>query len=168
MIGLSILALAASLDDPCALLSRADIKRAFGWSVGAGVRKEFHLPAAGADGSLCTYEGESGSVVVTIGHAGRGLPNNDATNGLAPVRSADQVRGLGLPTDIGPSQVVVHYRGHDYGISVQFADANFADDATLRQLARAMIRRLKPPAAVRTHALSPLSHSVPPLLRIEC
>jgi|GEM_PF-5950980 len=153
MIGLGILALAAALDDPCALLSRADIKRVFGWSVGAGVRKEFHLPAAGADGSLCTYDGEGGSVVVTIGHEGRGLPNNDATNGLAPVRSADQVKGLGLPTDIGPSEVVVHYRGHDYGISVQFADANFADETALRQLARAMIRRLKPPANGPAHPL---------------
>ena len=136
--------LATAIDDPCALLSRTDIRNVFAWNVGAGVRKDYRLPAAGAYGSLCTYDSRDGSVVVTIGHGGAGLPNNDATNGLAPIREGDSIKGLGLPTDIGPSQAVVHYRSHDYGISVQFTDANFADASDLRKLARAMIRRLRP------------------------
>lgn len=148
MLGL-IFTLAVALNDPCALLSRTDIASVFGWHVDPGVRKTFHLPAAGANGELCSYDGRSGSVVVTIGHAGAGLPNNDATNGLAPIRGADEVKGLGLPTDIGPSQVVVHFKAHDYGVSVQFSDANFADRTDLERLARAMIRRLKPSA--RSH-----------------
>ncbi len=148
-----ILLLASALDDPCALLSRADIRNVFAWNVAAGVRREYRLPAANAYGSLCTYDSRDGSVVVTIGHGGSGLPNNDATNGLAPIRDADQVKGLGLPTDIGPSQAVVHFKSHDYGVSVQFADANFADSTDLRKLARAMIRRLAPgrTAAARSH-----------------
>jgi len=151
---LAVLALAAAIDieNPCALLRRQDIHATFGWNVGVGVRKSYHLPAANASGELCTYDSRDGSVVVTIGHGGAGLPNNDATNGLAPIREADAVKGLGLPTDIGPSQVVVHYESHDYGISVQFSDANFADRTDLKRLARAMIRRLSPRAAARTSA----------------
>ncbi len=82
-----------------------------------------------------------------------GLPNNDATNGLAPIREADAVKGLGLPTDIGPSQVIVHYKSHDYGISVQFADPNFADTTDLKKLARALIRRLSPRTVARPNAV---------------
>lgn len=145
-----IFLLASAIDDPCALVSRADIRSVFAWNVGAGVRKEFRLPAANAAGSLCAYDSRDGSLVVTIGHAGAGLPNNDATNGLAPIREADEVKGLGLPVDIGPSQAVVHYKSHDYGISVQFSDANFSDSTDLRKLARAMIRRLTPPRSAAT------------------
>lgn len=148
-----ILALAAAIDieNPCALLARQDIRDAFGWNVSTGVRKSYRLPATNAYGELCTYDSRDGSIVVTIGHGGAGLPNNDATNGLAPIRVADEVKGLGLPTDIGPGQVVVHYKSHDYGISVQFSDANFADKTDLKKLARAMIRRLAPNAATHRH-----------------
>lgn len=103
------------------------MRNVFAWDVAAGVRKEYRLPAANAYGSLYTYDSRDGSVVVTMGHGGSGLPNNDATNGLAPIRDAEPVKGLGLPTGIGPSDAVVHFKSHDYGISVQFADANFAD-----------------------------------------
>lgn len=145
-----MLLLGSVLDDPCAVLTRADIRTVFAWSVGAGVRKEFHLPAANASGSLCTYDSRDGSVVVTIGYGGNGLPNNEATNGLAPLREGDETKVLGLRTDIGPSQAVVHYKSHDYGISVQFNDASFADSSDLTKLASAMIRRLQPNARGRT------------------
>lgn len=144
-----LLLLASAIDDPCALLTRTDIHEVFAWNVDPGVRKEFHLPAANANGALCTYDSRDGSVVVTIGHGGAGLPNNDATDGLAPIREGDEVKGLGLPTDIGPSQAVVHYKSHDYGISVQFSDANFADSSDLKKLASAMIRRLQPTVPAR-------------------
>lgn len=144
-----MLLLASALDDPCALLTRADIRNVFAWNVGAGVRKAFHLPAANANGTLCTYDSRDGSVVVTIGQGGAGLPNNDATSGLAPIREGDEVKGLGLPTDIGPSQAVVHFKSHDYGISVQFSDANFADSSDLKKLASVMIRRLRPVEQMR-------------------
>jgi hypothetical protein len=144
MFGFSALLLAAAVDNPCALVVRADINKVYGWrQIKPGVRKSYHLPAADAYGELCTYDSLDGSLVVTIGQDGAGLPNNDATNGLAPVRGADSIKVAGLPTDIGPDQVVVHYRGHDYGVSVQFVDAQFSNEQALKDLAKMMIARLR-------------------------
>ena len=141
MLALTAAVLASALDNPCALLTPGDIERVIGWTVTRGVAKTYSLP--GTSGTLCTFDGRDGSVVVTVTARGGGLPVNGATNGLSIGRATSSAKGLPIDTEIGPDEVLVHYRRHDYGITVQSVNAQFSDEIQLRQLATALIARLQ-------------------------
>jgi hypothetical protein len=147
-----LLALVTGVTNPCSLLDVGDIARVLGWTVVSGGIRSYHLPSGA--GKMCTFEGRDGTVIVTIPSKGTGLPVNDLTTDLGTLRTPlHDAYGLGDPVELGPGAAIVHARGgHDYGITVQPIDAQFADETQMRALATALVMHLPHRHAAAPHA----------------
>jgi hypothetical protein len=147
MIAAVLAALATSATDPCSLLEAGDILRVLGWTVVPAGARSYELPGGG--GKMCTFDGRDGTVIVTIPSKGTGLPDADTTSDLGTARTPlHDAKGLSRAVELGRGSAIVHDRGHDYGISVQPIDAQFADETQMRALVTALLAHLPhhPPA----------------------
>jgi hypothetical protein len=113
-------------------------------SVVAGAVRSYRLPSGA--GKMCTFDGRDGTVIVTIPSKGTGLPVNDLTSDLGALRSPlHDAHGLGPPVEPGRDCAIVHVRGHDYGITVQPLDTQFADERQMHELVAALVTHLPRP-----------------------
>ena len=126
---------------PCALLSREQISLVLQWHVERGVARDYHLPLG--SGSLCSFEGRDGSVVVTVAPGGSGVPKSESMAGLSVDGDDRDVDVLGMAAELGPSSIVIHHHGDDVGISVQSLVAPVTDPRSLTALAKYVVTCLR-------------------------
>lgn len=138
---LASLSLIAALDvsDPCSLLRRADVEKILHWHAAPPQRSTYRLPQT--SGSLCTYDANEGTVLITLpDHGSSFFQNNDLVdpfkNGLGL-----RVSGIGASAELFDDTAYLSKHGQGVSIAVRPNDGA-TDVASLTALAKIVARRM--------------------------
>ena len=140
MVLLPVTVLAAlAMPGACKLISRAEIERTLHWHVTSLRESAYRLPQT--SGSLCTYDADRGTVLVTVpDHGSSFFQNNDLVdpfkNGLGV-----RVRGVGAATELFDNTAYLSKGGASVSIAVLPTDGA-ADADTLTALAKIAAHRM--------------------------
>ena len=131
---------AAAGNDPCRLLTPADVFRLNGWNIARTERKRYDVQ--GASGTMCFLTSPQGVVVVTLPDPGAGFPgltafNDPQANGLALT-----VHGMGAEVVLYNGTAYISKRHRDVSVRVVPND-HPASYYEVQPFAKPLIRRLR-------------------------
>ena len=124
---------------PCALVTRNDIRHVLHWTVRSSHDSSYHLPQT--SGSLCTYDAEEGTLLVTVPDRGSSFfQNNDLVD---PFKNGLGTRVTGIPDAVELFDNVAYVSKHGRSVSVTILPNSGSTDATaLTAFAKAVSKRL--------------------------
>ena len=132
-----VLAAAVGMPGACRFLSRTQVARTLHWHVTAARDSAYHLPQT--SGSLCTYDADEGTVLVTLpDHGSSFFQNNDLVD---PFKNQLGVRVTGLGASAELFDNTAYLSKHGQGVSIAVLPTEGAADVdSLEALAKIVAR----------------------------